>query len=323
MKPINMITCLSGALIAATVLASSAMAQAWPAKPIRIVVSFPPGAPGDLIARLIQPDLQKALGQPIFVENKPGAGGNIGAQEVSRATDGHTFLVGPDTMLSINPHLYKKLTYKPTEDLIPVTLLASFNQMLVCHPSTGIRSIADLVTKSKVGTMNYASGGSGVPGHMAMEMCLAATGTQMDHIPYKGPAPATQDVLGGQVPCGFLAAPVVGPHVKDNRLNALVVSGSKRSPGSPNVPTMAEAGVAGFDATFFEILAAPKGTPPEVIDRLQKSVAVAINQNETRIKLLALDLDPVANTSAQAQQQIRSDALKWGKVADKINLQLD
>lgn len=323
MKPINMITCLSGALIAATVLASSAMAQAWPAKPIRIVVSFPPGAPGDLIARLIQPDLQKALGQPIFVENKPGAGGNIGAQEVSRATDGHTFLVGPDTMLSINPHLYKKLTYKPTEDLIPVTLLASFNQMLVCHPSTGIRSIADLVTKSKVGTMNYASGGSGVPGHMAMEMFLAATGTQMDHIPYKGPAPATQDVLGGQVPCGFLAAPVVGPHVKDNRLNALVVSGSKRSPGSPNVPTMAEAGVAGFDATFFEILAAPKGTPPEVIDRLQKSVAVAINQNETRIKLLALDLDPVANTSAQAQQQIRSDALKWGKVADKINLQLD
>ena len=323
MKPINMITCLSGALIAATVLASSAMAQAWPAKPIRIVVSFPPGAPGDLIARLIQPDLQKALGQPIFVENKPGAGGNIGAQEVSRATDGHTFLVGPDTMLSINPHLYKKLTYKPTEDLIPVTLLASFNQMLVCHPSTGIRRIADLVTKSKVGTMNYASGGSGVPGHMAMEMFLAATGTQMDHIPYKGPAPATQDVLGGQVPCGFLAAPVVGPHVKDNRLNALVVSGSKRSPGSPNVPTMAEAGVAGFDATFFEILAAPKGTPPEVIDRLQKSVAVAINQNETRIKLLALDLDPVANTSAQAQQQIRSDALKWGKVADKINLQLD
>ena len=119
----------TGSLVMA--FASSAMAQAWPAKPIRIVVSFPPGAPGDLIARLIQPDLQKALGQPIFVENKPGAGGNIGAQEVSRATDGHTFLVGPDTMLSINPHLYKKLTYKPTEDLIPVTLLASFNQMLV------------------------------------------------------------------------------------------------------------------------------------------------------------------------------------------------
>ena len=323
MKPINMITCLSGALIAATVLASSAMAQAWPAKPIRIVVSFPPGAPGDLIVRLIQPDLQKALGQPIFVDNKPGAGGNIGAQEVSRATDGHTFLVGPDTMLSINPHLYKKLSFKPTEDLIPVTLLASFNQMLVCHPSTGIRSIADLVAKAKAGTMNYASGGSGVPGHMAMEMFLAATGTHMDHIPYKGPAPAAQDVLGGQVPCGFLAAPVVGPHVKDNRLTALGVSGSKRSPGSPNVPTMAEGGVAGFDASFFEILAAPKGTPPEVIERLQKSVAVAINQNETRIKLLAAELDPVANSSTQAQQRIRSDALKWGKVADKINLQLD
>jgi len=323
MNPINMITSLGVVILATTILTPSAMAQSWPTKPIRIVVAFPPGAPGDIIARLIQPDLQTALGQPILVDNKPGAGGNIGAQEVSRATDGHTFLVGPDTMLTINPHLYKKLSFKPTEDLIPVTLLASFNQMLVCHPATGIRNVADLVAKTKASTMNYASGGSGVPGHMAMEMFLAATGTQMDHIPYKGPAPAAQDVLGGQVPCGFLAAPVVGPHVKDNRLTALGVSGSKRSPGSSNVPTMAETGVAGFDATFFEILAAPKGTSPDVLERLQKSVAAALNQNETRIKLLAVDLDPVANTSAQAQQRIRSDAQKWGKVAEKINLQLD
>ncbi len=323
MNPINMITSLGVVILATTILAPSAMAQSWPTKPIRIVVAFPPGAPGDIIARLIQPDLQTALGQPILVDNKPGAGGNIGAQEVSRATDGHTFLVGPDTMLTINPHLYKKLSFKPTEDLIPVTLLASFNQMLVCHPATGIRNVADLVAKTKASTMNYASGGSGVPGHMAMEMFLAATGTQMDHIPYKGPAPAAQDVLGGQVPCGFLAAPVVGPHVKDNRLTALGVSGSNRSPGSSNVPTMAETGVAGFDATFFEILAAPKGTSPDVLERLQKSVAAALNQNETRIKLLAVDLDPVANTSAQAQQRIRSDAQKWGKVAEKINLQLD
>ena len=323
MNPINMITSLGVVILATTILAPRAMAQSWPTKPIRIVVAFPPGAPGDIIARLIQPDLQKALGQPILVDNKPGAGGNIGAQEVSRATDGHTFLVGPDTMLTINPHLYKKLSFKPTEDLIPVTLLASFNQMLVCHPATGIRNVADLVAKTKASTMNYASGGSGVPGHMAMEMFLAATGTQMDHIPYKGPAPAAQDVLGGQVPCGFLAAPVVGPHVKDNRLTALGVSGSKRSPGSSNVPTMAETGVAGFDATFFEILAAPKGTSPDVLERLQKFVAAALDQNEIRSKLLAVDLDPVANTSAQAQQRIRSDAQKWGKVAEKINLQLD
>ncbi len=323
MNPINMITSLGVVILATTILAPSAMAQSWPTKPIRIVVAFPPGAPGDIIARLIQPDLQTALGQPILVDNKPGAGGNIGAQEVSGATDGHTLHVGPDTMLTINPHLYKKLSFKPTEDLIPVTLLASFNQMLVCHPATGIRNVADLVAKTKASTMNYASGGSGVPGHMAMEMFLAATGTQMDHIPYKGPAPAAQDVLGGQVPCGFLAAPVVGPHVKDNRLTALGVSGSNRSPGSSNVPTMAETGVAGFDATFFEILAAPKGTSPNVLERLQKSVAAALNQNETRNKLLAVDLDPVANTSAQAQQRIRSDAQKWGKVAEKINLQLD
>lgn len=323
MKPMKLIARMSGTALALTLLASGALAQAWPTKPVRIVVSFPPGAPGDIIARLIQPDLQKALGQAIVVDNKPGAGGNIGAQEVARSNDGHTFLVGPDTMLSINPHLYKKLSFKPTEDLVPITLLASFNQMLVCHPSTGIRTVADLVKKAKAGPMDYASGGPGVPGHMAMEMFLAATGTRMNHIPYKGPAPATQDVLAGQVPCGFLAAPVVGPHVKDNRLNALGASGAKRSPGSPNVPTMAEAGVPNFDASFFEILAAPKGTPADVMDRLQKAVAAAINQPETRAKLLTADLDPVANTSQFAQQRIRSDAARWGKVADQINLQLD
>ncbi len=323
MKPMKLVVAIGGAVMALSLLTSNAQAQTWPTKSIRIVVSFPPGAPGDIIARLIQPDLQKALGQTIVVDNKPGAGGNIGAQEVARSSDGHTFLVGPDTMLSINPHLYKKLSFKPTEDLVPVTLLASFNQMLVCHPLTDIRTVADLIAKSKAGSMNYASGGPGAPGHMAMEMFLSATGVRMNHIPYKGPAPATQDVLAGQVPCGFLAAPVVGPHVKENRLNALGASGSKRSPGSPNVPTMAEAGVTGFDASFFEILAAPKGTPSEVMDRLQKAVAAAINQPETRAKLMAADLDPVANTSPQAQQRIRSDALRWGKVADQIGLQLD
>ncbi len=323
MKPMKLVVAIGGAVMALSLLTSNAQAQTWPTKSIRIVVSFPPGGPGDIIARLIQPDLQKTLGQTIVVDNKPGAGGNIGAQEVARSSDGHTFLISPDTVLSINPYLYKKLSFKPMEDLVPVTLLASFNQMLVCHPATDIRTVADLIAKSKTGSLNYASGGPGVPGHMAMEMFLSATGVRMNHIPYKGPAPATQDVLAGQVPCGFLAAPVVGPHVKENRLNALGASGSKRSPGSPNVPTMAEAGVTGFDASFFEILAAPKGTPSEVMERLQKAVAAAINQPETRAKLMAADLDPVANTSPQAQQRIRSDALRWGKVADQIGLQLD
>lgn len=319
MKPATLTFALTTALLAA----SLANAQTWPQKPVRIVVSFPAGAPGDIVARMIQPELQKSLGQPVIVENKPGAGGNIGAQEVARATDGHTFLVGPDTMLTVNPHLYKKLTFKPTEDLIPLTLLASFNQMLVCHPSSGIKSVTDFITKARAGSMDYASGGPGVPGHMAMEMFLASANLKMNHIAYKGPAPATQDVLAGQVPCGFLAAPAVGPHVKDGKLNALGVSGTKRSPASPLVPTLIEAGVANFDASFFELLAAPKNNSPQANDRFQKAVVAALSTSETKAKLNAADLDTVANSAQQAQQRIKADAVRWGKVASQINLQLD
>lgn len=314
---------LTFALTTALLATSLANAQTWPQKPVRIVVSFPAGAPGDIVARMIQPELQKSLGQPVIVENKPGAGGNIGAQEVARATDGHTFLVGPDTMLTVNPHLYKKLTFKPTEDLIPLTLLASFNQMLVCHPSSGIKSVTDFITKARAGSMDYASGGPGVPGHMAMEMFLASANLKMNHIAYKGPAPATQDVLAGQVPCGFLAAPAVGPHVKDGKLNALGVSGTKRSPASPLVPTLIEAGVANFDASFFELLAAPKNNSAEANNKFQKAVVAALSTSETKAKLNAADLDPVANSAQQAQQRIQADATRWGKVASQINLQLD
>ncbi len=310
-------------VLAAATMACGAQAQNWPTKPVRLLVSFPAGAPGDTIARLIQPQLQQALGQPVVVDNKPGAGGNIGAQEVARSTDGHTFLVGPDTMLTINPHLYKKLSFKPTEDLVPLMHLASFNQMLVCHPSTGLKNLADLMARAKTQKMDYASGGPGVPGHMAMELLLSSASLKMNHVPYRGPAPATQDVLAGQVPCGFLAAPVVGPHVKDGKLVAMAVSGARRSPASPQVPTVAEAGVRGFDATFFEMLAAPKGTPPEVMARLHKAVANALQQADIRGKLLANDLDPVVNTAAEAAARVKSDSEKWGRVVSQIGLQLD
>lgn len=290
---------------------------------MRLLVAFPAGAPGDTIVRLIQPQLQQALGQPVIVDNKPGAGGNIGAQEVARSTDGHTFLVGPDTILTINPHLYKKLSFKPNEDLVPLMHLASFNQMLVCHPSTGLKSLADFMARAKTQKMDYASGGPGVPGHMAMELLLSSANLKMNHIPYRGPAPATQDVLAGQLPCGFLAAPVVGPHVKDGKLIAMAVSGARRSPASPNVPTVAEAGVQDFDATFFEMLSAPKGTPPEVMARLHKAVANALQHADIRNKLLANDLDPVVNTPAEAAARVKSDSEKWGRVVNQIGLQLD
>jgi tripartite-type tricarboxylate transporter receptor subunit TctC len=309
--------------LAAACAALATAAHAWPDKPVRLLVAFPPGAPGDVVARLLQPGLQRALGQAVVVDNKSGAGGNIGAQEVARATDGHTFLVGPDTMLTVNPHVYGKLTFKPTEELVPVTYLARFNQMLVCHPSAGAKSLGDLTTLAKQQKMQYASGGPGVPGHLAMEMLLSATGVEMQHVPYRGPAPATQDVLGGTVPCGFLAAPVVAPFVRDGRLVGLAVSGTKRSPSAPAVPTVAEAGVRGYDASFFEIVAAPRGTPQPVIDRLQAEIAKALQDADVKARLATADLEPVASRPAEAATQMRADNQKWRQVNDRVKLQLD
>jgi tripartite-type tricarboxylate transporter receptor subunit TctC len=309
--------------LACTAAALATAAQAWPDKPVRLLVAFPPGAPGDVVARLVQPALQRALGQTVVVDNKSGAGGNIGAQEVARATDGHTFLVGPDTMLTVNPHVYGKLTFSPTEDLVPVTYLVRFNQMLVCHPSAGAKSLRELTALARQQKVPYASGGPGVPGHLAMEMLLAATGVEMAHVPYRGPAPAAQDVLGGSVPCGFLAAPVVAPFVRDGKLVGLAVSGTRRSPSAPAVPTVAEAGVPGYDASFFELVAAPKGTPQAVIDRLQAEIAKALQDPDVVSRLAAADLEPVANKPADAAKQMRADHQKWRAVNERVKLQLD
>lgn len=314
------------ALLAAAALlplGASAGDAPWPSKPLRLVVAFPAGAPGDIVSRLLQPSLQKALGQPVVVDNKPGAGGNIGMQEVLRATDGHTVLVGPDTMFTINPHLYKKLGFKPMEDFVPVTQLASFSQELVCNPSVGVKTLPELLAAAKKAPMSYASGGPGVPGHMAMEMLLASTGATMQHVAYRGPSPAMQDVLGGSVPCGFLASPVVGPLIKDGKLVPILVSGSKRLASQPSVPTAAEAGAKGYEASFAEMMAMPRSTPTAVVDRLQAEVAKAMAAPEVRERLATLDLDPLANSSKEASQRLRTESDRWAKVAERINLQLD
>ncbi len=313
--------------LTATVLAALALAaqaqDAWPTKPLRLIVPFPPGAPGDIIARLLQPSLQQSFKQPIIVENKPGASGNIGMQEVLRSTDEHTVLVGVDTMLTINPHIYKKLAFKPNEDLLPVTQLASFSQMLVCHPSVPARTLQELLALARKQDLSYASGGPGVPGHMSMEMLLAATQTRMTHVPYRGPSPALQDLLGGVVPCGFLTSPVVGPFVKEGKLVAIAVSGGKRLATHPGVPTVEEAGVKGYDATFSEIVALPKGTPPARVKRLQQAVAIALAQTDARAKLALLDLEVIANSPEQAGQRLKAENVKWGAVAGRIGLQVD
>lgn len=326
MKPTSLVPPLACTIACAFAVVPAASAQTdWPSRPIRIVVAFPAGSPGDIASRLVADKLGHALKQPVVVENRPGAGGNIGAHVVAKSqADGYTFLQGPDTILTVNPTLYRKLNFK-AGDLAPVITLARFNQMLVCVPSSGIRTLSDLEKKARSAPerLNYASGGPGVPGHLAMEMYLTQAGLKMTHVPYKGPSPAMQDVLAGQVPCGYLASPVVTPMVKAGKLVGLAVSGSTRSVLAPQVPTMAEAGVTGYDASFSELLLAPKGTPDAIVRRMNEEISRIVKLPEVRTKLLANDLEPAPDQPAALARQIETDTAKWQAVIRSVGVYLD
>ena len=313
------------ALALASLLAPiSASAQSnWPERPIRVVLPFPPGGPSDIVMRLAAEKMQVSLKQTIVIDNKPGAGGNLGSAEVARAApDGYTWLWGTDTLVTVNPHVYKQLPFKP-DDLVPVTLGTTFSQTLVCNPALGVKTLAELIAKAKAGPLSYASGGAGVPGHLSMELLQSMAGFQMSHVPYKGPAPATQDVLGNQVPCGLLAGPTVLPHVRAGKLVALAVSGSNRSPTLPDVPTIAEAGVPGYQADFALAMYAPKGVPEAIVTRFRQAFVDALKSPDVTDKLRAGDQIVVGSTPAQAAATLAADSKKWGEVARRIKLGLD
>lgn len=303
--------------------AGSAVAQSWPQKPIKVIAPYPPGGPSDLVMRTAAEKIQALLKQPIVIENQPGAGGNIGAAAVARATpDGYTFLIATDTLLTVNPHVYKTMPFK-MDDLKPISVLSSFSQTLVCNPSLGVKTLPELIAKAKTTPLSYASGGAGVPGHLSTELLLNMTGMQMMHVPYKGPAPAMQDVLANQVPCGLLAGPTVLPHVRSGKLNALAVSGQSRSPTLPDVPTIAEAGVKGYEADFSLILLAPKNVPDEVVAKFRQAVVDALRSPEATERLKATDQVVIGSTPEVAAAKIAKDHAKWGVVARKIGLSLD
>jgi tripartite-type tricarboxylate transporter receptor subunit TctC len=306
---------------------ATALAQAnWPERPIRVVLPFPPGGPSDIVMRLAAEKMQATLKQTIVIDNKPGAGGNLGAAEMARAVpDGYTWLWGTDTLITVNPHVYKNLPFK-VDDLQPVAIGTQFNQTLVCHPALGVKTLAELVAKAKAGPLSYASGGAGVPGHLSMELLQALAGFDMTHVPYKGPAPATQDVIGNQVPCGLLAGPTVLPHVRSGKLVALAVSGSNRSPTLPEVPTIAETGVAGvadYRADFALVMYAPRGVPEAIGARWRQAFVDALKLPEVIDKLKAGDQTVVGSTPAQAAALLAADSKKWGEVARRIKLGLD
>ena len=304
-------------------VAQTPTAGAWPDRAIRVVLPFPPGGPSDIVMRLAAEKMQLSLKQPIVIDNKPGAGGNLGSAEVARAApDGYTWLFGPDSLVTVNPHVYKQMPFK-VEQLVPVTIATQFNQTFVCNPALGVKTAAELIAKAKAESLSYASGGPGVPGHLSMELLQSMAGFQMRHIPYKGPAPATQDVLGNQVPCGLLAGPTVLPHVRAGKLVALAVSGSRRSPTLPDVPTLAEAGVTGYRADFTLVMFAPRGVPEPVIARFRQTFVDALKAADVTEKLNAGDQTAVGSTPAEAAAVLAADSIKWGAVARRIQLGLD
>jgi tripartite-type tricarboxylate transporter receptor subunit TctC len=315
-------------LIAAFALlcASAVQAQAWPSKPIRYIVIFAPGGTTDILARLIAPKLSDALGQPVVVENRPGAGGNNGAEMLAKAApDGYTIGSGTVSSHAINATLYSRLPYDPAKDFSPITMLATLPNMLVVHPGLGVNNVAELIALLKANPNKYSFGsaGNGTSQHMSGEMFKTMTGTSMQHIPYKGSGPMIPDLLAGTISMSFENLTTAYPPVKQGRLKALAVTTVKRSFIAPDVPTMQEAGLAGYDITSWQALFAPAGVPKEIIARLHAETAKALKAPDVAKKLEELGLDAGGMSPEELGALVRSDIPRLGKVVRDSGARID
>lgn len=309
---------VTAVLAAAGVAAGTcALAQEWaPTKPIRIIVPIV-GSTNDALARLVAPKLQEALGQPVVVENKPGAGGNIGAEFVARApADGHTLLIGYNGPLAINPALFDKPPIDPQKDLAPITLAVKSPQYLVAGPSADFASAQEMVAKAKAspGKYSYASVAMGSASHLTMEMFKRSAGFHATHIPYRGATPAVTDLLAGNVHAAFMVPGNVLQFARQGRLKLLASSGEKRHPGTPDVPTLIELGYRDMEATGWVGLLAPGGTPRPIIERYHREMMKVLRMPDIQARLHHMEFDVVASTPEQFAAWIRSESIKWGAV---------
>lgn len=314
--------------VAVGLTAVAPVAQAaddWPKRPIRMVVPYPPGGGTDIIARIIQEDLSKQLGQTVVIENRGGAAGMIGTETVARAEpDGYTLLFTLSSH-TINPAIYKKLNYDTAKDFAPVSLVASLPQILVANPAFVANNIAELLqeAKAKPGELSYGSVGNGSPSHIAGELLGLRTNTKMQHIPYRGGGPAVNDVLGNQIPLLWVSIPAAAGFVKTGRLKALAVSTVNRSPMFPDVPTVQESGVADFEVDSWYAMFVPGRTPQHIIDRLSKAISVAVKKPEIKEKLLGQGAQAVGSTPAQLDSIVKTELSKWSALARDANINLD
>ncbi|MFO1081571.1 MAG: tripartite tricarboxylate transporter substrate binding protein [Reyranellaceae bacterium] len=317
---------LLGGGVAATLLAGKAWAQAFPSRPIRLVVPFPAGGAPDIMARAIAPGMGADLGQPVVIDNKPGAAGGLGAESVAKsAADGHTLLLGSISTNAINASLYPNLPYDPRRDFAALSLVGSVPNVLVVTESLPVRTVAELVAlaKARPGAINFGSSGSGSTLHMSGELFRLAAGIDLQHVPYKGSAPAVAELIAGQIQMMFDNAPSALPHVKAGRLRALAQTGAQRSPLLPEVPTMVEQGFAGFVVTGWGAVFAPAATPPAVLDRLHAALLKSLESGEVRQRLepLGVDLQPQSREACAAF--VAAETARWAEVVKQANIKAE
>lgn len=306
--------------------ATTAHAQPYPTKPIRFIVPFPPGGGNDTIARQVGQKLSAAFGQQVLVDNRPGAGGAIGAEAAARAApDGHTvFLAGVATH-GINPNLRKKLPYDPVKDFDAVSLIASAPLLVVVHPSLPVNSVKELVAlaKAKPGQINFASNGAGGSSHLAVELFKMMTGTQVTHIPYKGLSPALTELLSGEVQLMFSSAVAMLPQVKAGKLRAIAMTGARRSAAIPDIPTVAEAGVRGYETGSWYGVVVPAGTPKAAITKLNQEIVSFIRSPETVARMNNEAVIPVGSTPDEFTTHIKKELARWAQVIKQAGVQLE
>jgi tripartite-type tricarboxylate transporter receptor subunit TctC len=311
--------------IGCVVAMSGVTAQDYPTKSVRFVVPFPPGGGTDTLARIVGAHLSKTLGQSMVMDNRPGAGTNIGAEIAARsAPDGYTLLMG-NIAQAVNVTLYRKLSYDFVKDFDPVTLLAYAPNMLVTHPSVAAKNVQELVALAKKapGSLNYASSGSGSSSHLAGELFKNMTGTDIVHVPYKGGGPAVASLLGGETRVGFATMPSVLPQTQSGKLRALAVTGDKRSPTASEIPTIAESGVAGYAANGWYGVLVPTGTPKTIVTKLHKELLATVNNKDVQTQLTRFGYDIETNTPDAFRKMIVAEIKKWGAVVKAANLRAD
>jgi tripartite-type tricarboxylate transporter receptor subunit TctC len=311
--------------LATVVIAATAQPQDYPAKPIRVVVPFPPGGGTDLMARTVVQKLGESLGATIVIDNRGGAGGTIGTELVAKSPpDGYVLLV-VSASHAINPGLYRKLPYDSVRDFAPVTMLTSGPGLLVVHPSVPVRTVKEFIAlaRSRPGQLNYASAGIGTPPHLAGELFKTLAGVDIVHVPYKGNGPAYTDLIGGHVSVMFPTIPTAIPHVRAGKLRALAVTTRSRTAITPELPTISESGVPGYDVSSWYGLLAPAGTPAATVARLQREIVKVLRLPDVSEKLMAQGLDLVGNTPEEFAAILKSEIAKWAKVVTASGARVD